>query len=69
MWKRSTKLEEHQKNIAAELKPERKALYQLCCLSGTETLNLFNDPPAEGVLFPYLLNVRANDRATEFRSR
>jgi hypothetical protein len=25
--------------------------------------------PAEGVLFPYLSRVRANDRATEFRSR
>jgi hypothetical protein len=33
---------------------------------GTETLNLFKDLPAEGVLFPYLSSVRANDRATEF---
>jgi integrase len=32
-------------------------------------LNLFKDLPAEGVLFPYLSGVRANDRATEFRSR
>jgi integrase len=36
---------------------------------GTEALNLFKDLPAEGVLFPYLSSVRANDRATEFRSR
>jgi len=36
---------------------------------GKETLNLFKDLPAEGVLFPYLSSVRANDRATEFRSR
>ena len=33
------------------------------------TLNVFKDLPAEGVLFPYLSSVRANDRATEFRSR
>ncbi|MGH7989822.1 MAG: tyrosine-type recombinase/integrase [Limisphaerales bacterium] len=36
---------------------------------GTEALNLFKDLPGEGVLFPYLSRVRANDRATEFRSR
>ena len=36
---------------------------------GAEALNLFKDLPAEGVLFPYLSSVRANDRATEFRSR
>jgi integrase len=36
---------------------------------GTEALNLFKDLPAEGVLFPYLSRVRANDRVTEFRSR
>ncbi|HEV2453547.1 MAG TPA: tyrosine-type recombinase/integrase [Verrucomicrobiae bacterium] len=36
---------------------------------GTQALNLFKDLPAEGVLFPYLSRVRANDRATEFRSR
>jgi integrase len=36
---------------------------------GAEALNLFKDLPAEGVLFPYLSLVRANDRATEFRSR
>ena len=36
---------------------------------GAEALNLFKDLPAEGVLFPYLSRVRANDRATEFRSR
>jgi integrase len=36
---------------------------------GTEALNLFKDLPSEGVLFPYLSRVRANDRATEFRSR
>jgi len=36
---------------------------------GAEALNLFNDLPGEGPLFPYLSRVRANDRATEFRSR
>jgi integrase len=36
---------------------------------GAEALNLFKDLPAEGMLFPYLSRVRANDRATEFRSR
>jgi len=36
---------------------------------GAEALNVFKDLPAEGVLFPYLSRVRANDRATEFRSR
>jgi len=36
---------------------------------GQQALNLFKDLPAEGVLFPYLSSVRANDRATEFRSR
>jgi integrase len=36
---------------------------------GAEALNLFKDLPAEGVLFPYLSGVRANDRATEFGSR
>ncbi len=36
---------------------------------GGEALNLFKDLPAEGPLFPYLCSVRANDRATEFKSR
>ena len=36
---------------------------------GGEALNLFKDLPGEGVLFPYLSSVRANDQATEFRSR
>jgi len=36
---------------------------------GGEALNLFKDLPAEGPLFPYLSRVRANDRATEFKSR
>lgn len=36
---------------------------------GTEALNIFKDPPGEDLLFPYLSSVRANDRATEFRSR
>jgi integrase len=36
---------------------------------GGEALNLFKDLPGEGVLFPYLSGVRANDRATEFASR
>jgi integrase len=104
--KRAITLEEHQQIIAAEVNPERKALYQLCwhlggsqgdianlkgedvdwthntvsfvrkktgvpviVHLGNETLNLFRDLPAEGMLFPYLSRVRANDRATEFRSR
>jgi integrase len=104
--KRAITLEEHQRIIAAEVNPERKALYQLCwhlgasqgdiaslkgedvdwtngtvsffrkktgvpviVHLGAEALNLFKDLPAEGVLFPYLSRVRANDRATEFRSR
>ena len=36
---------------------------------GEDSLNVFKDLPAEGALFPYLVSVRANDRATEFRSR
>ena len=36
---------------------------------GKEALNLLKDLPGEGPLFPYLSSVRANDRATEFRSR
>jgi len=36
---------------------------------GGEALNLFKDLPGEGPLFPYLASVRANDRATEFKSR
>jgi integrase len=36
---------------------------------GAEALNLFEDLPAEGSLFPYLSNVRAGDRATEFGQR
>jgi integrase len=36
---------------------------------GAEALNLFKDLPAEGVLFPYLSQVRAGDRATEFGQR
>ena len=36
---------------------------------GAEALNLFKDLAAEGMLFPYLSQVRAGDRATEFRSR
>jgi integrase len=104
--KRAITLEEHQRIIAAEVNPERKALYQLCwhlggsqgdianmkgedvdwknstvsftrkktqvpviVHLGAEALNLFKDLPAEGVLFPYLSRVRANDRATEFKSR
>jgi integrase len=35
---------------------------------GGEALNLFKDLPAEGPLFPFLSRVRANDRATEFKS-
>jgi integrase len=104
--KRAITFEEHQKIIAAEVNPERKALYQMCWhlggsqgdianlkgedvdwTNGTvsfvrkktgvavlvhlggEALNLFKDLSSEGVLFPYLSRVRANDRATEFRSR
>jgi integrase len=36
---------------------------------GAESLNLFKDLPAEGMLFPYLSRVRASDRATEFGQR
>jgi integrase len=36
---------------------------------GREALNLFNDLPSEGALFPYLSRVRAGDRATEFGQR
>jgi integrase len=36
---------------------------------GAESLNLFKDLPAEGMLFPYLSRVRAGDRATEFGQR
>lgn len=36
---------------------------------GPEALNVFQDLPAEGLLFPYLARVRAGDRATEFASR
>ena len=104
--KRAITLQEHQKIVAAEVNPERKAFYWLCwhlggsqgdiailkgqdvdwtneTISffrrktgvpvvvhlGKEALNLLKDLPAEGLLFPYLAQVRANDRATEFRSR
>ena len=104
--KRAITLDEHQKILAAEVNPERKALYQLCwhlggsqgdiahlkgedvdwknqtvsfrrqktgvpvvVHLGAEALNVFKDLPGEGMLFPYLSSVRANDRATEFRSR
>jgi integrase len=36
---------------------------------GAESLNVFKDLPSEGALFPYLSNVRAGDRATEFKQR
>jgi hypothetical protein len=36
---------------------------------GAEALNLFKDLPAEGMLFPYLSQVRPGDRATEFGQR
>ena len=36
---------------------------------GAAALNVFKDLPAEGMLFPYLGNVRAGDRATEFGQR
>jgi integrase len=104
--KRAITLEEHQRIIAAEVNPERKAHYQLCwhlgasqgdiaslkgedvdwpnqtvsfvrqktqvpviVHLGAEALNLFKDLPAEGRLFPYLSQVRAGDRATEFGQR
>jgi integrase len=104
--KRAITLEEHQKIIAAEVNPERKAIYQLCwhlgasqgdiaalkgedvdwangtvsftrkktsvpvvIHLGAEALNLFKDLPSEGPLFPYLSQVRAGDRATEFGQR
>ncbi len=104
--KRAITLEEHQQIIAAEVNPERKALYQLCwhlgasqgdiaslqgedvdwtagtvsftrkktgvpviVHLGAEALNVFQDLPSEGPLFPYLSQVRAGDRATEFGQR
>jgi integrase len=36
---------------------------------GPEALRLLADLPSEGLLFPYLAGVRANDRATEFHQR
>jgi len=36
---------------------------------GGEALNLFKDLPAEGMLFRYLSQERAGDRATEFGQR
>ena len=36
---------------------------------GFASLNLLKDLPANGFMFPYLANVRAGDRATEFASR
>jgi integrase len=36
---------------------------------GPLALEILKDLPSAGVLFPYLSSVRANDRATEFRSR
>jgi integrase len=36
---------------------------------GSAALNVFKDLPAEGLLFPYLSQVRAGDRATEFGQR
>ena len=104
--KRAITLDEHQKIIAAEVNPERKALYQLCwhlgasqgdiallkgedvdwkngtvsftrkktgvpviVHLGSDALNILKDLPSEGVLFPYLSQVRAGDRATEFGQR
>jgi integrase len=104
--KRAITLDEHQRIIAAEVNPERKALYQLCwhlggsqgdiaslkgddidwtastvsftrkktgvpviVHLGKDALNILKDLPGEGVLFPYLSNVRAGDRATEFGQR
>ena len=36
---------------------------------GPDALNLLKDLPSEGTLFPYLSEVRAGDRATEFKQR
>jgi integrase len=36
---------------------------------GEEALNVLNDLPSEGLLFPYLSRLRAGDRATEFKQR
>ena len=47
----------------------RKTAVPVLVHLGKETLTLFKDLPAEGVLFPYLSKLRAGDRATEFRSR
>ncbi len=36
---------------------------------GKRALDLFEDLPGEGLLFPYLSSVRSGDRATEFKQR
>lgn len=104
--KRAITREEHERIVAAEKNPERKALYQLCwhlgasqgdianlkaedvdwvqgAISftrrktgvpvivhlGTDALNILRDLPGTGPLLPYLAQVRAGDRATEFGQR
>ena len=104
--KRALILDEHQRILAAEGNPERKAFYQLCwhlggsqgdlamlkgedidwvnhtvsffrkktgvpvlVHLGQDALNLLEDLPGEGFLFPYLARVRAGDRSTEFKQR
>ena len=37
--------------------------------SAKEVADILADPPQDGPLFPYLVTVRAGDRATEFRQR
>ncbi|NBU08167.1 MAG: hypothetical protein EBS84_04000 [Proteobacteria bacterium] len=104
--KRAITSEEHQRILAAERNPERRAFYELCWhLGGSqgdlaqlraedidwnnqtvsffrhktgtvtlqhlgpEAMRLLADMPGEGMLFPYLASLRANDRATEFHQR
>jgi integrase len=104
--KRAILLHEHQKIIAREVNPERRAFYQLCwhigasqgdianlkasdvdwhdetisffrrksavpvvLRLGKEALSVLKDLPSEGLLFPYLYNIRTGDRANEFRQR
>jgi integrase len=104
--KRAITIDEHQRIIARERNPERKAFYELCWhLGGSQSdiahltaedidwgghylsysrkktavtsLIHFGAEAAEvlrglarvGPLFPYLMRVRAGDRATEFKQR
>jgi integrase len=104
--KRAITAEEHDRIIARETNPERKAFYELAWCTGTaqtdlanltdesidwdekklafsrkktgtavvqffglETERVLRSLPSSGPLFPYLKQVRAADRATEFKQR